>query len=115
MNTPVQDDGPPVSSQRAFSRVLPGVVARPAVGDSIPPQWVVCPSSTFAATRSVSAAAACSANLTTLNSSVRSRTLHPITVRLNPAIDGEVLGRSFNPGPGGLPALARPVTGPRLT
>ena len=36
-----------------------------------PLQWVVCPSSTFAATRSVSAAAACSANPTTFTSSPR--------------------------------------------
>ena len=32
-------DGPPMSSQRAFSRVITGVAERPAVGDSILPQW----------------------------------------------------------------------------
>ena len=37
---------------------ITGVAERPAVGDSILPQWVGCPSCTFAATRSVSAAAA---------------------------------------------------------
>ena len=50
---------------------ITGVAERPAVGDSILPQWVVCPSCTFAATRSVSAAAACSANPATFTSSPR--------------------------------------------
>ena len=54
---------------------ITGVAERPAVGDSILPQWVVCPSCTFAATRSVSAAAACSANPATFTSSPR-RSVH---------------------------------------
>ena len=59
---PVQDDGPPASSQRAFSRVLPGSPsARPLVTRFYLSR-VVWPSCTFAATRSVSAPAACSAN-----------------------------------------------------
>ena len=60
-----------MSSPAGLFASITGVAERPAVGDSILPQWVVCPSSTFAATRSVSAAAACSANPTTFTSSPR--------------------------------------------
>ena len=43
-NTPVQDDGPPASSQRAFSRVLPGSPsARPLVARSYLSGWSVSP------------------------------------------------------------------------
>ena len=43
-NTPVQDDGPPASSQRAFSRVLPGSLsARPLVARSYLSGWSVPP------------------------------------------------------------------------